>query len=68
MHNTQIMVGFHHAHSGPSELNILPLTVMSPLNDHVKELPTNAQLHDELNEGHTLAHPFMVTTLGWPSR
>ena len=57
MHNTQRMVGFHHEHNGPSELNNLPLTVMSPLNDHVKEIPIDAQLHDDVNEGHILVHP-----------
>ena len=60
------MVGFHHYHSGPSDLNSLPLTVMPPLNDSIKELPTNAQLHDEMNEGHILVFPLYDNHIGIP--
>ena len=66
MHDTQRMVGFYHAHSGPSEVNILPLTIMSPLNDPIKEIPTDAQLHNEMNEGHILVGPLYGNHIGIP--
>ena len=66
MHNTQIMVGFHHAHSVPSDIRSLPLTVMSPLNDPIKELPTNVQLLDEMNEGDILVFPLYGNHIGMP--
>eukprot|EP01018_Ginkgo_biloba_P013112 Gb_10128 [translate_table: standard] len=64
MHNTQRMACLHHTHNSSGQLSSLPLTVMTPLNNPIKQFSTSTQFHHQMNRGHILVSPLYSNHIG----
>lgn len=49
MHHPKRVASLHNTNNDPRELSGLPLTIMPPLYDPIKELPSSAELHDNMH-------------------